>query len=238
MKLDILAFAAHPDDVELACSGSVLHHINLGYKVGIIDLTKGELGSRGTAETRRAEAEASSKILGVSARENLDLGDGSFENNFETRLALIKMIRKYQPEMVWANAIDDRHPDHGRAAKLTSDACFFSGLSKIEVEDNGTRLKEWRPKQLLHYIQDRNITPDIVVDVTVYWEQRMKSVYAFKTQFYDPSSTEPETPISSKDFIDFLHARAQEFGRPIGAKYGEGFVKSRLIGVNDLMSLI
>ncbi len=237
MKVDILAFAAHPDDVELSCSGSILHHVALGYKVAIVDLTRGELGSRGSGEIREQEAQVSAGILKLSARENLDLGDGSFENNFDTRLKIIQAIRKYQPEMIWANALDDRHPDHGRGAKLVSDACFFSGLRRIETFENGVKQELWRPKQLFHYIQDRYIEPDFVIDVTNHWEQRMESVSAFKTQFYDPSSSEPETPISSKGFLTFLPARAEDFGRPIGAKYAEGFVKSRTFGVKNLFDL-
>lgn len=238
MKIDILAFAAHPDDVELSCSGTILKHIAAGFKVVIIDLTKGELGSRGTAITRMGEAQASSKILGLAARENLDLGDGTFENNHETRLELIRMIRKYRPDLVLANALDDRHPDHGRAAKLANDSCFFAGLRKIKTVENGESQKEWRPKQLLHYVQDVYQEPDVVVDVTPFWEKRMESVMAFKTQFYDPNSSEPETPISGADFLNFLSARAESFGRPIGATYAEGFLKSRTIGVDNLLNLM
>ena len=237
MKVDILVFAAHPDDVELACAGSVLKHIAQGYNVAIVDLTRGELGSRGSAEIRELEAKASARILKLSARENLDLGDGAFENNFDTRLRVIGAIRKYKPEMVWANALDDRHPDHGRGAKLVSDACFFSGLRKIETSEDRVLQELWRPKQLFHYIQDRYLEPDFVVDVTKFWEQKMDCVRAFKSQFHDPNSSEPETPISSEGFLTFLMARAEDFGRPIGVKYAEGFVKSRTFGVNNLFDL-
>ncbi len=237
MKLDILVFAAHPDDAELACAGTILKQVSLGYKVGIVDLTRGELGSRGTAQTREKEAADSAKILGLSIRENVCLSDGFFENNKTSQLALIKFIRKYRPEVVLGNALEDRHPDHGRAGKLIEEACFLSGLRKIETDDDGNSQEEWRPKHLFHYIQDRYINPDFVVDITPYWETKVAAIKAFKTQFYNPESDEPETYISSNDFFEFIEARNREIGHQIGATYGEGFVKSKQIGISDLMNL-
>ncbi len=237
MKLDILVFAAHPDDAELACAGTILKQVSLGYKVGIVDLTRGELGSRGTAQTREEEAADSAKILGLSIRENVCLSDGFFEINKASQLALIKFIRKYRPEVVLGNALEDRHPDHGRAGKLIEEACFLSGLRKIETDVNGENQDEWRPKHLFHYIQDRYINPDFVVDITPYWETKVAAIKAFKTQFYNPESDEPETYISSNDFFEFIEARNREIGHQIGATYGEGFVKSKQIGISDLMNL-
>lgn len=237
MKLDILVFAVHPDDAELACAGTILKQVALGYKVGIVDLTRGELGSRGTAETRDKEAQASAKILNLSTRENAQLADGFFENNKESQLALVHFIRKYQPEIVLGNALEDRHPDHGRAGKLIEDACFLSGLRKVETQLNGATQQEWRPKHLFHYIQDRYIKPDFVVDITPSWETKVAAIKAFKTQFYNPDSKEPETYISSGDFFQFIEARSREMGHQIGATHGEGFVKSKQIGISDLMKL-
>ncbi len=238
-KLDILAFGAHPDDVELGCSGTVALQVNLGRKVGIIDFTQGELGTRGTVETRKEEAEDSKHILGVSIRENIDLQDGFFENNKESQLKLIQRIRHYQPEIILANALEDRHIDHGRAAQLANDACFLAGLQKIETfSDNGEPQKAWRPKAVYHYIQDRPLNPDLVVDITDFWHKKRESILAFKTQFFNPDSKEPITPISTIDFLDFLEARAREMGRLIGVKYGEGFLKHTPIGTNDLFKLI
>lgn len=240
MKIDLLAIVAHPDDAELCCSGTLLKHQKLGYKVGIIDLTAGELGSRGTKTTRKQEAENSSKILNLSYRKNLDLGDGAFINNFETRLPIIEQIRKCKPEIIITNAITDRHPDHGRAAKLVSDACFFSGLLKIETQLEGKNQEHWRPKQVWHCIQDYHIEPDIVVNITEHWKQKIDSILAFKTQFHtgETEQKEIQTPISSKDFFDFLEARARTLGRPIGATYAEGFTKSKYIGVQNLFDLV
>lgn len=237
MKLDILAFAAHPDDVELACSGTLIHHIKKGYKAGVVDLTRGELGTRGTPEIRAEESKVASAILGISVRENLNMKDGFFVQDEEHLMKLIQVIRKYRPHIVFANAISDRHIDHGRAAKLEADACFLSGLRKIETFDaDGKPQEAWRPKNVYHYIQDNFIKPDLVVDITNEWEQKMECIRAFKSQFYDPASGEPETPISSRDFMDFLPARSLDFGRIIGARYGEGFT-TRTPGVDDLMLL-
>lgn len=240
MKLDILALGVHPDDVELACSGTVISHIAMGKKVGIVDFTRGELGTRGTAETRKAESEAASKILGIAVRENLGMADAFFQNDKAHQLKLIAAIRKFQPEIILANALDDRHSDHGRAAKLTIDACFYSGLVKIETLDEQGKIQApWRPKQIYHYVQDRYMKPDLIVDVTPYWEQRMNAVKAFKTQFFigGQEDNEPSTPISTPDFMQFLEARAREFGRLIGVKYGEGFVSRTPVGATNLFDL-
>lgn len=237
MKLDILAFAAHPDDVELSASGTLMKHIAQGKKVGIVDLTQGELGSRGTIETRYAEASDASKIMGIHYRENLKMRDGFFEMSEENMLKIIQQIRKTQPSIVLANAISDRHPDHGRASKLVSEACFYAGLVKIETELDGEIQLVHRPKVVYHYIQDRYLKPDFVVDVSEFVEAKIEAIKAFKTQFYDPESNEPNTPISGKDFLDFIKSRMRELARPIGADYAEGFKVERFLGVNDLFDL-
>jgi bacillithiol biosynthesis deacetylase BshB1 len=238
MKLDILAIGVHPDDVELSAAGTLLKHIALGKTAGILDLTRGELGTRGSAALRTEEAMASAKILGLSAREQLTMADGFFENNESNQKHLIKAIRKYQPEIILCNAIADRHPDHGRAAKLVSDACFYSGLVKVETrgEDNALQAA-WRPKALYHYIQDRVIKPDLVVDITTYMDKKMESILAYSSQFYDPNSKEPETPISSKNFMENIKAKAMIFGRDINCDYAEGFTVERSIGVENLFDL-
>ncbi len=237
MKLDVLCIAAHPDDVELACSGTVLSLVKKGKKVGIIDLTRGELGTRGTAELRAEESKASASVLGLSARENLDLGDGIFINSFDNQLKLVQMIRKYQPDLILSNAVQDRHPDHGKSAKMATDSIFLSGLRKITTKHEGLEQEAWRPKNHYHYIQNDYIEPDFVVDISQYWEERMKSVYAFKSQFFDPTSKEPETHISSKRFTDFLEARAREMGNKIGVNFAEGFTVERTIGIEDISLL-
>jgi bacillithiol biosynthesis deacetylase BshB1 len=233
-KLDLLAFAAHPDDVELAASGTLVKHIRAGHACGVIDLTRGELGTRGTAETRYLEATHSSEILGLTLRQNLQLADGFFEVNEPNLLAVVTAIRKYKPQVVLANAINDRHPDHGRAAELVSRACFLAGLPKI-VTGN---LQAHRPTAVYHYIQDQYIKPDVIVDITNEFDTKMKAILAFKTQFYDPNSIEPNTPISGEDFLEFLKARAIEYGRTIGSKYGEGFTTERTLGTNSLTDLL
>lgn len=237
MKLDILAIGVHPDDVELSASGTLLKHIALGKKVGILDLTRGELGTRGNAELRTKEAMASAQILGIAVREQLQMADGFFENN-ETHLKqIIHIIRKYQPEIVLCNAISDRHPDHGRAAKLSADACFYSGLIKIETQDNGMMQPAWRPKAVYHYIQDYYIEPDFVVDISEHMNKKLESIMAFSSQFYNPNSTEPETPISGKQFIENVKAKATILGRMIGTEYAEGFTTTRYMGVENLFDL-
>lgn len=237
MKLDILAFGAHPDDVELGCGATIAKEVANGKKVGIVDLTRGELGTRGTAETRDQEASDAAKILGVTIRENLGFADGFFINDEYHQLEIIKMIRKYQPEIVLCNAIDDRHIDHGKGSKLVSDACFLSGLLKIVTEIDNNQQKQWRPKLVYHYIQWKPIEPELVVDVTGFIDTKMDSVLAYKTQFYDPNSKEAETPISSKNFTDSINYRARDLGRLIGVEYAEGFTVERYVAVNSLFDL-
>ena len=237
MKVDILAFGAHPDDVELGCAGTILKEISLGKKVGIIDLTRGELGTRGSAEIRDQEANAAAKILGVVARENLEMRDGFFVNDEKHQLEIIKMIRKYQPEIVLCNAIDDRHIDHGKGSKLVSDACFLSGLMKIETQLNGEQQKAWRPKLVYHYIQWKNIEPDFVVDITGFTDKKIESILAYSSQFYDPKSKEPESPISSKNFLESLNYRSRDLGRIAGVEHAEGFTVERHLAVNSLADL-
>lgn len=239
MKLDILAFASHPDDIELGCAGTLIAHVEAGLKVGIVDLTVGELGTRGTPETRLQEASDAAKVMGISVRENLGFADGFFQNDREHQLKVIEMVRKYKPELVIANAVHDRHPDHGRGAELVTEACFKSGLKMIKTQDmDGDEQEAWRPKAVYHYIQDRLITPDFVVDVTPYWEQKMEAIRAFKSQFHNPDDTSPNTYISSPEFLDFIEARAKELGHAIGVTYGEGFTKERHLGVKNLFDLI
>ena len=237
MKLDILAFGAHPDDVELGCAGTILKEISLGKKVGIVDLTRGELGTRGSAEIRDLEANAAAKILGVVARENLEMRDGFFVNDEKHQLEIIKMLRKYQPEIVLCNAIDDRHIDHGKGSKLVSDACFLSGLMKIETELDGVQQKAWRPKLVYHYIQWKNIEPDFVVDITGFTDKKIESILAYSSQFYDPNSKEPESPISSKNFLESLNYRSRDLGRIAGVEHAEGFTVERHLAVNSLSDL-
>lgn len=232
-KLDILVFAAHPDDVELACSGTVLKHISLGYKVGIVDLTRGELGTRGSAEIRAEETKVASSILGIHSRENLGFRDGFFEIDEAHLLKVVEVIRKYQPELILANAASDRHPDHKRAGDLVSRANFLSGLVKIETANQTA----WRAKVVYRYIQDNYIEPDFVVDISGFEAKKLEAIKAFKSQFYNPNSTEPKTPISREDFLDFILARAKQLGRPINAEYGEGFTVERYVGVDDLFEL-
>ena len=233
MKLDILVFGAHPDDVELGCAGTILKHIKQGLKVGIIDLTNGELGTRGTSLTRSDETKKATKVLGVHIRENMGFKDGFFENNESNRLNLIKKIRKYQPEVVITNAPSDRHPDHGRASDLTLDSCFLSGLEKIN-----TSQKVWRPKHIYHYIQFNNILPDFVVDISNEMDKKIESVLCYKTQFYNPNSNESETIISSKDFLESIKYRAKDLGRQSNCKYAEGFITNQNLKVNSLTDLI
>jgi len=237
MKLDILAFGAHPDDVELGCGATIAKEISLGKKVGIVDLTRGELGTRGSADLRDEEAKKSAEILGVSIRENLGFSDGFFKNDKEHQLAIIKMIRKYRPEIVLCNAIDDRHIDHGKGSKLVSDACFLSGLLKIETKVNDKLQEKWRPNNVYHYIQWKNINPDFVVDVTGFIEKKVDSILAYSSQFFDPKSNEPETPITSKNFLDSITYRAKDLGRIIGVEYAEGFTSERFVAVKNLDKL-
>lgn len=238
MKVDILAIGAHPDDVELGCGGTVAKLISEGKTVAIVDLTQGELGTRGTNFTRAEEAANSAKILGISARENLKMKDGFLTNSEEHQMQIVKIIRKYQPEIVLANAIDDRHPDHAKAAKLVSDACFLSGLVKIETVSEGENQKPWRPKQIFHYIQWKHIAPDFVIDISNFMEKKIEACLAFKTQFYDPNSTEPMTPISTKDFLESLTYRAQDLGRLSGVEFAEGFTTEKLLAFKNFDGII
>ncbi|KQS40581.1 bacillithiol biosynthesis deacetylase BshB1 [Pedobacter sp. Leaf194] len=237
MKLDILVIAVHPDDAELCCSGTILKHIALGKKVGIVDLTRGELGTRGTAETRDEEAADSAKILGLHARENLRFRDGFFQNDEHHRLEVIKIIRKYQPEIILSNALEDRHPDHGRAGDLVYDSVFLSGLPKIETSFNGEIQEAHRPRLLLQFIQDRYLKPDIIVDITEHMDTKIKSIQAFKTQFFNPEVDGLDTYISSPEFFETVIGRSREFGKSIGATFGEGFTSRKLLGVNNLFDL-
>ncbi|HVD99950.1 MAG TPA: bacillithiol biosynthesis deacetylase BshB1 [Cytophagaceae bacterium] len=233
MKLDILVLAAHPDDAELGCSGTIRAHVEMGKKVGIVDLTRGELGTRGTPEIRAQEAAIGAQVLGVETRDNLCLPDGFFQNDEKSLMEIIKVIRKYQPEIVLANAVYDRHPDHTMGGAVATRACFLAGLRKIE-----TGQPAWRPKNVYHYIQDRMLTPDFVFDITPYWEKKIESIKAYKTQFFDPESKEPVTYISTPEFLKYVEARALEFGHAIGVKYGEGFTKEKQLGVTDLFDLL
>jgi bacillithiol biosynthesis deacetylase BshB1 len=239
MKIDILAFGAHPDDVELSCGGTILKEIHNGKTVGIIDLTKGELGTRGTVQTRATEASNAASILGVSFRKNLSFSDGFIANDKAHQSEVIKLIRHYQPEIVLCNAIDDRHIDHGVASKLVSDACFLSGLIKIETKflDSEAVQAPWRPKSIYHYIQWKPLEPDFVVDISDQIDKKMESVMAYSTQFYNPNSQDPETPISSKNFVDSVRYRAADLGRLTGVGYAEGFNVERLLAIDSLFDL-
>ena len=237
MKLDILAFGAHPDDVELGCSGTIAKEISLGKKVGIIDLTRGELGTRGSVEIRNSESAKASELLGVVARENLDMRDGFFINDEAHQLKIIEMIRKYKPEIVLCNAIEDRHIDHGKGSQLVSDACFLSGLLRIETELDGVSQEAWRPKVVYHYIQWQNIEPDFVVDISDFMDTKMEAVLAYGSQFYNPNSKEPVSPITSKNFLDSVKYRAQDLGRLVNVTYAEGFTTERYVAVNSLGDL-
>src|SRR5690606_11102205 len=241
MKLDILAFSSHPDDVELGCVATIAKEFSLGKKVGIVDLTRGELGTRGSAEIRDVEAGKSAEILGISVRDNLEFADGFFVNDKKHQLEIIKIIRKYRPDIILCNSIDDRHIDHGKGSKLVSDSCFLSGLKKIDTkfDDYDDEWQEhWRPKHVYHYIQWKNLTPDFVVDVTGFMDKKMEAIKAYKSQFYDPDSKEPQTPISSKNFFESLDYRARDLGRLIGVEHAEGFTVERVLAVDSFENLI
>lgn len=237
MKLDLLVLAVHPDDAELGCSGTIIKHISQGKKVGIVDFTKGELGTRGTIETRAEESKNATAIMGIHARENIGIRDGFFKNDEEHQLQVVKMIRKYQPEIILTNALYDRHPDHGRASDLANDAIFLSGLRKIETSLDGVPQQPWRPRLTLQYIQDTYIKPDIIVDISEQMEQKIEAIKAFKTQFDSPNENEPQTYISTPAFLQSVIARAREMGKNIGAEYGEGFTSRKLLGVDSLFDL-
>jgi len=241
MKLDILAIGVHPDDVELGCSGTLINEIKNGKKVGVVDLTQGELGTRGTIDTRYTEAAKAAEMMGVHVRENLKMRDGFFKNDEEHQLKLISALRKYQPEIVIANILHDRHPDHGRAGHLIADACFLSGLVKVKTNDeDGNPQEKWRPKYVLHYLQDWYHEPDLIIDISDVFEQRMKAIEAYGTQFFSTgdATDEPVTYISTPDFLDSVTARARMLGKRIGVKYGEGYISEKKIGIRSLDALI
>ncbi|MBV6440200.1 MAG: bacillithiol biosynthesis deacetylase BshB1 [Haliscomenobacteraceae bacterium CHB4] len=238
-KIDILAIGVHPDDVELCASGTLLRHAAQGKTFGILDLTRGELGTRGTAEVRLQEAANAARLLGAAFRETLDLPDGLFTYSPGNWLKIVRVIRACRPGIVLCNAPEDRHPDHGRSAKLETDACFYAGLEKIETfDDNGIKQEKWRPHAVYHYIQDVHLTADFVVDITPYVQRKMESIMAFRSQFYDPGSDAPDTPISGKDFLEYMEARMKVYGRSVQAPYAEGFICARTPGVNDLFDLV
>ena len=237
-KVDILAFGAHPDDVELGCAGTILLQISLGYKVGVIDLTKGELGTRGTSEIRMQESEIASKKMGLSFRDNLEFLDGFFQNNKKNQLEVIKRIRAHRPSIVLCNAICDRHPDHGRAAEIIYDACFLSGLEKIKTTFNGVNQEVFRPQVLYNYIQYNDQKPDFIVDISRFMDHKMEIIKSYKSQFYDPNSKESETIISKKEFLDLIRSRSADLGRFISVDYAEGFCVNRYIGSRNLVDLI
>lgn len=238
MKLDLLAIGVHPDDVELSCAGTLLMEMNQGKKAGIIDLTRGELGTRGTAETRKQEADAAAKILGIHVRENLGMRDGFFKNDEEHQLLIIQKIRQYQPEIILCNALSDRHPDHGRSAKLISDSCFLSGLRKISTSLDSKEQDAWKPKYVFHYIQDRYAEPDFIYDISAVFEQKMESVKAYSTQFNSNGDSEPQTYISTPAYFETLISRHKLFGKRIGVEYGEGFITEKRLGVSSFDAFI
>lgn len=238
MKLDILAFGAHPDDVELGCAGTLAKEVSLGKSVGIIDLTQGELGTRGSAEIRFQEATNAAQILGVTVRENLKMRDGFFVNDEAHQLQVIKMIRKYRPEIVLCNAVDDRHIDHAKGSKLISDSCFLAGLQKVETVFEGNIQVAWRPKLVYHYIQWKSIEPDFVVDITGFMDRKMEAIMAYDSQFYNPNTNEPVTPIATKNFMESIKYRSQDLGRLIGTDFAEGFTVERYLAVSSLGDLI
>jgi bacillithiol biosynthesis deacetylase BshB1 len=238
MKIDILAIGAHPDDIELSCAGTLIKHIEKGKRVGLLDLTRGELGTRGSVEIRNREGAAAAALIGALFRDNLDMADGFFQNDPAHQLRVIQKIRQYRPEIVLCNAISDRHPDHGRAATLVSEACFYSGLRKIETKHEGQVQEVWRPKAVYHYIQDRSVKADFVVDITAQMEKKLAAIGAFSSQFYDPASSEPLTPIATRQFLNFVVSRNSHDGRDIQADYAEAFTVERLPGVKDLFDLM
>ncbi len=237
MKLDILAIGVHPDDIELSCAGTILKEISAGKKVGVLDLTHGELGTRGSGPLRLLEAQKSAEILGLACRENVGMADGFFKNDQENILLIAEILRKYQPDIILSNAPTDRHPDHGRASKLISDACFYSGLRKVETQLNGKIQEAWRPKAIYNYIQDRFIEPDFVVDITPYVDTKMESIKAFSSQFYNPGSNEPDSPLTMKNFFEFVKARMADMGRYVQVDYAEGYLVERPAEVKSLSDL-
>lgn len=238
MKLDILAFGVHPDDIELGCAGTILAAIAEGKKVGIVDLTQGELGTRGTAETRKVEAENAAQVLGVSIRENLKMADGFFQNDEKHQRKVIEAIRRYRPDIILCNAPEDRHPDHGRSAKLVSDAAFLSGLRKIVTNDDGKHQEAWKPSYVFHYIQDRFIQPSFVVDISAHHDRKLESILCYTTQFHSADTSEPQTYISSPQFLETVKARAMMLGKRIGVTYAEGFISEKVLGISSFDAFV
>jgi bacillithiol biosynthesis deacetylase BshB1 len=237
-KLDLLAFGAHPDDIELGCGGTLLAAVAEGKKVGIIDLTQGELGTRGTVADRLKEGLLAGEMIGAAVRENLGMKDGFFVNDQTHQMMIVEVIRKYQPDIILCNAPEDRHPDHGKAAKLVADAAFLAGLVKVQTTHNGIAQTAWRPSHVFHYIQSRNLQPNFVVDISAYMDQKMASILAHASQFYNPNSNEPNTFISSDSFLEFIKGRAKEFGQQVGVQYAEGFISEKMIGIQSFDRLI
>ncbi len=238
MKLHILAIAAHPDDIELGCAGTLIKHARKGQAVGIVDLTQGELGTRGSAELRLQEAAAAAKVMGMAVRENAGMADGFFRNDKEHQLQLVKYIRKYQPEIVVANALEDRHPDHGKGGRLIADACFLAGLSKIKTELDGVEQKAWRPKRVFHMIQDRMLEPTFLVDISDCFDTKLEAIQCYQSQFHNPASNEPMTYIATGEFLKQIEYRDVILGKRIGTKYAEGFVCENVPGIEDLDQLL
>ena len=237
MKLDILAFGAHPDDVEISSGATLLKYAKEGKSIGIIDLTEGELGTRGSIEKRYEESKKAASFIGLKIRENLNMGDGLIAQTEENKLKIIECIRKYQPELILANSIQDRHPDHAKGAKLVAEASYLSGLRKIETKIDGIPQEAFRAKMLLHYVQDYYLTPDVILDVSETGKEKIELVKCYDSQFYDPSSKEPKTPISGEEFFDYLEGRMLSLGRELGVKYGEAYTIDRTLGIKDLFSL-
>ena len=237
-KLDLLAFGVHPDDVELGCAGTILASVAQGKKVGVVDLTRGELGTRGSAEIRKEEAAAAAVAMRIAVRVNLEMADGFFQNDEVNQRKIIAIIRQYKPEIVLCNAPEDRHPDHGRSAKMVEDACFLAGLRKIETVADGIQQEVWRPKYVFHYLQDRFLQPDFVFDISDFHEQKLVAIHCYRTQFYNPDHSEPETYISSPEFLESIRARAMMLGKRIGVKYAEGYISKKMIGISDFDAII
>ncbi|CAN5136754.1 bacillithiol biosynthesis deacetylase BshB1 [soil metagenome] len=238
MKVDILAFGVHPDDVELGCSGTIITSVAQGKKVAVIDITGGELGTRGTIETRRTEAADAAVVMKLAARDNLGMADGFFRNDEANMLKVIAAIRKYQPEIILCNAPEDRHPDHGRSSSLVSDAAFLSGLRKIETSTDGISQEGWRPAYVFHYIQDRYLKPDFVFDISDHYDEKIKAILCYKTQFNTTDKSEPETYISNPDFLETIRGRALMFGKRIGVKYAEGYLSAKTPGIKTFDAFI
>lgn len=237
-KVHLLAIGAHPDDIELGCGGTLLKHAAMGYSIGVVDLTQGELGTNGSIELRQKEADAAAVVLGLSFRENLKMADGFFQNSHQEKLKVVCALRKYQPEIVLGNTHYDRHPDHSRASQLIFEACFLSGLPKVETTVDGKKQEPWRPKALYHYIQSLHLKPDFIVDISAFWEQRLKAIHCYPSQFLNQSKNSPDTYISDPSFLRMIEARCTDFGHSIGVRYGEGFTVRRVLGIDNLMNVV